>query len=78
MSWFHRLIHHPATEITVSLFLIVTSLIEGWDTFTEDLAQFNLGVHHGVLLFGTLSLLKGLSEAREARKRLRDGWGREG
>ncbi len=70
MSSLHRFIQHPMTEVIVSLFLIVTSLTEGWETFADDLAEFDLGVHHGVLLFGILSLLKALSESRETGKRI--------
>ena len=70
MNRLARLIKHPTTQIVISLVLIVTSLAEGGKTFIEDLTKFDMGVHHGVLVFGIASLLKGLSDAHEARKRL--------
>jgi uncharacterized membrane protein HdeD (DUF308 family) len=59
-------IDHPITNIVIAIVLIVSSLLEGWESFSEDISEFDLGVHHGVLLFGVVMLLRGVVEALEA------------
>ena len=59
-------IEHPATNIIIALILVGTSLAEGWESFSEDLSEFDVGVHHGVLLFGLAMLLRGIIESLES------------
>ena len=66
METLKKFIEHPITNISIALVLIVTSLLEGWESFSEDLSEFDMGVHHGVLLFGIVMLLRGIIEALEA------------
>ena len=69
MHALRRLIDHPVTNLIVALILIATSLAEGWETFFEDLVNFNAGVHHGVLLLGFFNLLRTIPELFEAAER---------
>ena len=43
--------------------------MEGWEEFSEDLSEFDMGVHHGVMLFGIAMLLRGVIEAMESMVR---------
>jgi hypothetical protein len=71
MKRLERLLESTWTDVAVALLLIVSSLSEGWETFIQDLEKFDLGVHHGVLLLGVVSLLRSLGEVRESARRFR-------
>lgn len=67
-----RVVKHPIINIVMAIILVATSLAEGWETFLDDLVKFDAGVHHGVLLFGFVMLLRSIIEALEAVKRAHD------
>lgn len=69
MEKLHRILENPVTDIVTALILIITSLSEGWETFIMDITEFKTGVHHGVLLFGILMLVRGVVEALETLSR---------
>jgi len=67
----HNFLEHPITNVVTALILIIASLAEGWGSFVDDLTECNFGVHHGVLVFGVIMLLKGVVEALETISRAR-------
>jgi hypothetical protein len=69
MHALRRALDHPLVDIVVSLILIATSLAEGWGTFRNDLMTFDAGVHHGVLIFGFVNMLRPLPKLLEAAER---------
>ena len=66
MEALKRFIEHPITNLVIASVLVITSLAEGWESFSTDLSEFDMGVHHGVLLFGIAMLLRGVVETMEA------------
>ena len=71
MERLHTFLEHPTTNMATALILITASLAEGWGSFIDDLTEFNIGVHHGVLVFGVIMLLRGIVEALETLGRTR-------
>ena len=69
MEKLHNFLEHPITNIVTAFILITASLAEGWGSFINDLTECNIGVHHGVLIFGVLMLLRGVVEALETISR---------
>lgn len=59
-------IEHPIINLTIATVLISTSLAEGWESFSSDLSDIQVGAHHGVLLFGIAMLVRGIVEALES------------
>jgi hypothetical protein len=59
-------LEHPGINLFVACILVFSSLAEGWEEFTEDLSEFDLGVHHGVLLLGVAMLLRSIIEVLES------------
>ena len=70
MRVLRRLVEHPLLNAVVALVLVGTSLAEGWETLSDDLVTFDLHVHHGVLLFGFVNLLRAIPELFEAAERM--------
>jgi len=66
----HNFLEHPMVEIAIAVILIASSLAEGWETFSKDLSEFDVGAHHGVLIFGFAMLLRAIVDALDATKRL--------
>ncbi len=66
MAALRKILEHPITNVVTALVLISASLAEGWEDFTDELVRFDLGVHHGVLLYGAVMLLRGILESLEA------------
>ena len=60
---------HPLMDVAIALILIVTSLAEGWGTLRHDLVTLDAGVHHGVLIFGFVNLMRVLPNLLEAAER---------
>lgn len=59
---------HPITTLLVALVLILTSVVEVYRDVEEDA----VGAHHGLLLFGLLSLLRVIPDLVEGLERLLD------
>ena len=59
-------IEHPAINLIIAMVLISTSLAEGWESFSSDISEIEVGAHHGVLLFGIAMLVRGIVEALES------------
>ena len=70
MDRFRRILNHPFANIFTAAILIVTSLAQGWGDFTRSITDQDAGVHHGVLVFGIVMLLRGIAEALEAVRRV--------
>ena len=69
MGALKRWLENPSTNIAIALVLVVSSVAEGWGEFVGGISKFEIGVHHGVLLFGLAMLLRGIIEAMEAVER---------
>ena len=54
------------------LILVCTELMDVGETLWDDVAQMNLGAHHGVIVFGLLHILKTLPDIFEGLEYL--GW----
>jgi hypothetical protein len=48
---------HPITKLVLGLILVVSSIAEGFDTFSNDLGHLRIRAHHGLLLFGLANVL---------------------
>lgn len=70
------LLHHPAVTLTVAALLVVTSLIEIWEsaggapmTMHIGAAEMAVGAEDGILAYGVLNLLRALPELFEGVER---------
>lgn len=63
---------HPLTTFAMALILIATGVAEAWETIERDIAEANVGAHHGVALFGFVSLIGVLPDIFEGLERLLD------
>lgn len=63
-----KITDNPYTNIVVGLILLYSGVSESLHEFKE-LAGFRLGVHHGVVFFAILHLLKSLHEVADAAER---------
>lgn len=55
-------VEHPFVNLIVALILFVTGLTEGWDSLQEDISNFDLKAHHGVMVYGFFSMLKSIPD----------------
>jgi len=70
------MLHHPAVTLTVAALLVVTSLIEIWEsagghpmTMHLGAAEMAVGAEDGILAYGLLNLLRALPELFEGVER---------
>jgi hypothetical protein len=57
-----RFVDHPLTKLVVGLILIVSGLIEAYDTVLDDLHRLRVRVGHGVVILGVVNVLASLPE----------------
>ena len=69
MERLKRILDDPYVNIFIAIVLVYSSVAEGWEEFTHGLTEFDIGVHHGVLLYGVAMFLRGLVEAAESTVR---------
>jgi hypothetical protein len=76
MSRLRAMLHHPATNLVVALVLVVTSLIEVWESatgLTVEMAvggmEMKVGAYDGVLVYGLVHLLRAIAEMVEGFER---------
>jgi hypothetical protein len=61
-----RVVNNPFANIFVALILLVTSLMEAWETLSDDISGMNFGAHHGIMLFAVFQILKTLPDLMDA------------
>lgn len=59
------LVHHPMTTVVLGLGLLATGIVEVIEAAFEGFETV-LEAHHGILLFGLVTALRGLLEMLEA------------
>jgi len=64
-----RFVDHPATKLVVGLILIVSGLIEAYDTVLDDLHRLRVRVGHGVVILGVVNVLASLPEVIDGIER---------
>jgi hypothetical protein len=55
-------VDHPAVRLGVGLILIVSGLIEAYDTVLDDFHRLRVRVGHGVVILGVVNVLASLPE----------------
>ncbi len=58
--WIRAFVDNPFTKLTVGLILIVTSSLESYYSFHDDLNHIRVRVHHGVMILGFINVLAAL------------------
>lgn len=58
---FKKLVHNPWIDFSVGIILAASGLFEAIDTFPQELSDFKLGAHHGVLVLGIATVLRALA-----------------
>ena len=61
---------HPCTTLVTALILVATGIAEAWETIERDIVEVNVGAHHGVLVFGLVSLIGVVPDLIEGLERL--------
>jgi hypothetical protein len=61
-----RVVTNPFANIAVGLILLVTSLMEAWETLFDDIGSGDLGAHHGLMIFAVFQILKTLPDLMDA------------
>ena len=52
--------HNPYLNVVVGFLLLATGLAEAGETLFEDMANLDVGAHHGVMIFGLIHAFKSL------------------
>jgi hypothetical protein len=60
-----RFVDHPVTKLFVGLILIISGLIEAYDTVLDDVHRLRVRVGHGVVILGVVNVLASLPEVIE-------------
>ena len=64
-----KIVSSPQLNLLVGLLLLYSGLSESWYEF-QKMEDFHIGVHHGVILFSLMQILKTLPELFEGMDRL--------
>lgn len=64
-----RIAKNPYLNMLAGIVLVASAGYETWET----LGDFSLGVHHGVLFFGLVQMVKSFPEALHGVKEIREG-----
>jgi len=54
------ILKHPATSIVVGIALVVVGICDAYETVFEDFIGVDVGVHHGLIMFGSIKVLEAL------------------
>ena len=57
-----RFTESPYVLLVISLILLVTSLMEAWETLAEDISELDFKGHHGLAIFAFFNVLRVLPE----------------
>ena len=65
MKSLKKFVKNPYVNIIIGIILLLSGLVEAWDTLSEDIMNGNFGAHHGVIIFGLFQILKCLPDIFE-------------
>jgi hypothetical protein len=60
-----RFVGDPRVQLTTGLILIATGVLEIFESAFVEMFGWSVGVHHGVMVFGTVQVLYALTEILE-------------
>ena len=60
-----RCVDHPITKLSVGLVLFVTGFLEAYQAFSQDFSQFQVGAHHGIMVFGFVNMISSIPDIVE-------------
>jgi hypothetical protein len=60
-----RFVEHPVTRLCLGFILFVSGLSEAYLSLTEDISEFQIGAHHGVLIFGLFTMIASIPDLIE-------------
>lgn len=55
-----QLIRNPIVTMVIGLLMVICGLFEAIETTFEKFLGFNIGAHHGIILFGSIQVLYAL------------------
>ena len=58
-------VEHPLTRLSVGLILFGSGFAEAYHSLSEDLFNFRVGAHHGIMLFGLFNMIASLPDIIE-------------
>jgi hypothetical protein len=64
-----RFVDHPITRLVVGLILIVSGMIEAYDTVLDGFHRLRVRVGHGVVILGVVHVLASLPEVIDGLER---------
>ena len=65
-----RIVKNAYANLFVGVILLITCLMEIWDTMVEDLVGMNVKGEHGLIIFAVAHILKTLPDIMESLGRL--------
>ena len=60
-----RFVEHPVTRLSLGFILFVSGFSEAYLSLTEDLSEFQVGAHHGVMVFGLFNMVASIPDIIE-------------
>ena len=70
MKLLRKFVESPHINILIGLILLLSGLVEAWDTLSQDMMNGNFGVNHGVIIFGLFHILKSVPDIFEGMEKL--------
>jgi hypothetical protein len=70
MKLLRKFVESPHINILIGLILLLSGLIEAWDTLFQDIMSGNFGARHGVIIFGLFQILKSVPDIFEGMEKL--------
>ena len=61
-----RIVENPFLNLVVGIILLISGLSEVWDTMWDDIVNLNLKVHHGIIIFAILQVIKSIPDFFES------------
>lgn len=60
-----KFVKSPFVNMAIGFVLLITGLMEAWDTLQEDLVHLHFKAHHGMIIFGFFNILKSVPDIFE-------------
>jgi len=70
MEAFKNFINSPYLDMLVGVIILISGLLEAYDTLYKDIFTTNFGAHHGMIVLGCFQILKALPSILAGLKKL--------
>lgn len=69
---FSAIFNSPATEVIIYAILLISTILELYETTLENILNIEIKIHHGIILYSLVKIFEAAMDLITARKEMKE------